>query len=82
MSLAEKLDAIRARGAERIAPERRAVIMAATKSLRESGIVERAIKVGDPLPEFSLDNTDGVTVRSTELLAKGAVVLTVFRGKW
>lgn len=82
MSLAEKLDAIRARGAKRIAPERRAVIMAATKSLRESGIVERAIKVGDPLPEFSLDNTDGVTVRSTELLAKGAVVLTVFRGKW
>ncbi len=82
MSLAEKLDAIRARGAKRIAPERRAVIMAATKSLRESGIAERAIKVGDPLPEFSLSNTNGVTVRSTDLLAKGAVVLTVFRGKW
>ncbi len=82
MSLAEKLDAIRARGAKRIAPERRAVIMAATKSLRESGIAERAIKVGDPLPEFSLSNTNGVMVRSTDLLAKGAVVLTVFRGKW
>jgi hypothetical protein len=82
MSLAEKLDAIRARGAKRIAPERRAVIMAATKSLRESGIAERAIKVGDPLPEFSLNDTNGVMVRSTDLLAKGAVVLTVFRGKW
>jgi hypothetical protein len=82
MSLAEKLDAIRARGAKRIAPERRAVMLAATKGLRESGIAGRAIKVGDPLPEFSLNNTDGVTVRSTDLLAKGAVVLTVFRGKW
>ena len=41
-----------------------------------------AIKVGDRLPEFSLGNTDGATVHSTELLGKGAVVLTVFRGKW
>lgn len=82
MSLAEKLDAIRARGAKRIAPERRAVMLAATKGLRESGIAGRAIKVGDPLPEFSLNDTNGAVVRSTDLLAKGAVVLTVFRGKW
>ncbi len=82
MSLAEKLDAIRAGGAKRIAPERRAVMLAATKALRESGIAERAIKVGAALPEFSLSNTDGTVVHSTDLLAKGAVVLTVFRGKW
>ena len=82
MSLAEKLDAIRARGAKRIAPERRAVMLAATKALGESGIAGRAIKVGDPLPEFSLSNTNGVMVHSADLLAKGAVVLTVFRGKW
>ncbi len=82
MSLAENLDAIRARGAKRIAPERRAVMLATTKALGESGIVGRAIKVGDRLPEFSLGNTDGATVHSTELLGKGAVVLTVFRGKW
>jgi peroxiredoxin len=40
------------------------------------------IKVGDPLPPFALKNAFGQEVRSSELLANGKLVLTVFRGSW
>ena len=53
--------------------------------LEEAGEAHKAAiaaKPGDPLPEFALKNADGVEVLSSDLLAKGAVVLTVFRGVW
>jgi len=50
--------------------------------LRDSGIMDGVIAVGDPLPPFALQNADGIEVRSADLLAKGAVVMTVFRGHW
>ena len=82
MSLEEKLAAIRAAGAERIPAEKRAIMGQATQDLRESGIMDGVPKLGDPLPAFALKNADGVEIRSPDLLAKGAVVLTVFRGVW
>ncbi len=82
MSLEDKLAEIRAAGAKRIPEDKRAIIGRATQDLRESGIMDRVIKVGDALPPFSLANANGETVSSADLLAKGAVVLTVFRGHW
>ena len=82
MSLAERLDAIREAGAKRVPAEKSAVMGAATRALRDSGIESGFIKVGDPLPEFALDNARGQVVRSAELLNRGTVVLTVFRGHW
>jgi len=54
----------------------------ATDDLRSSGILEGVIKVGDRLPAFALKNAFGEEVRSSELLASGPLVLTVFRGTW
>ena len=82
MSLAERLDAIREAGAKRIPAEKRAVMGAALRTLRDSDIAGGFIKVGDPLPGFALENARGQTVRSADLLNRGAVVLTVFRGHW
>ena len=82
MSLEDKLAALRAASAKRIPPEKRAVMLQATQELRESGIMDRVIKVGDRLPPFALANADGADVFSDDLLAKGTVVLTVFRGHW
>jgi peroxiredoxin len=44
--------------------------------------MDRVIKVGDPLPAFALPNAYGQEVRSADLLAKGPLVLTFFRGSW
>ena len=82
MSLAEKLDAIRESGAKRIPADKRAVMGAATQALRESEIERGFVRVGDPLPDFALGNARGQVVRSADLLNRGAVVLTVFRGHW
>ena len=82
MSLGEKLAEISAAGAKRMPEEVRATMGKATQELRESGILDRTIKVGDTLPAFSLENADGAMINSADLLSKGAVVLTVFRGYW
>ncbi|NRA53971.1 MAG: AhpC/TSA family protein [Gammaproteobacteria bacterium] len=54
----------------------------ATKNLAESGMVDKAPKVAEQLPTFSLPNQNGVTVNLSDLLAKGPVVVTFYRGGW
>ena len=80
--LAERLETIRQDADKRIPPDKRAIMHRATADLRASGIMDRVIKVGGPLPEFALTNAFGQEVRSSDLLAKGPLVLTVFRGSW
>lgn len=82
MSLAEKLDALREASAGRIPADKRAIMSAATQRLRDSGIMAGVPKVGDSLPEFSLNNANGVEVHSADLLSEGPLVLSVFRGTW
>lgn len=82
MSLGEQLAKIREGAAKRIPPERAAIMHAATEELRNSGILDEIAKVGDALPAFALPNGDGEIVRSDDLLAKGPLVLTFFRGAW
>jgi hypothetical protein len=80
--LAERLARIQEGANQRIPPDKRAIMHRATDELRASGIMDGVIKVGDPLPSFALNNSRGREVRSADLLAKGPVVLTVFRGSW
>ena len=82
MSLEDQLAKIREAGAKRIPEDKRAILGKATQDLRDSGIMDSVIQVGDTLPPFALQNTDGAEVSSADLLAKGAVVMTVFRGHW
>ena len=82
MSLKDKLDAIKQGAAARIPPQTLSLMEAATRSLRESGILERVIRPGQRLPPFALSNQNGAQIRAEDLLARGAVVLTVFRGHW
>ena len=80
--LAERLETIRQGADQRIPPDKRAIMHRATADLRASGIMDRVIKVGDPLPPFTLKNSSGEEVRSADLLATGPLVLTVFRSSW
>jgi peroxiredoxin len=54
----------------------------ATEELRASGIVERALKVGDKAPEFALPNPAGTIISSRTLLEKGPLVISFYRGRW
>ena len=82
MGLSEQLERIREGAAERIPADSVAVMHRATEELRASGIMDRVLKVGDRMPAFNLENTRGGTVSSADLLAKGPLVVSFFRGKW
>ena len=68
MSLEDQLAQIRAAGAKRMPEDKRAIMGKATQELRESGIVDRAIKVGDRLPDFEMSDSHGSLVASQNLL--------------
>jgi hypothetical protein len=82
MSLKEKLDATRAASAARRPPEQRAIMERANNDLRASGILNRVAAVGQVAPTFTAQNHDGGTVSSSDLLARGPLVLSFFRGSW
>ena len=82
MSLAVKLEKIREGAKERIPEETRILMQQATAELRDSGIMTSACKAGDPLPPFELVNVSGQRISSKELLAKGNLILTFYRGVW
>jgi peroxiredoxin len=54
----------------------------ATDELIATGQAQRAKKAGDAAPEFTLLDPDGKPVASRELLAKGPLVISFYRGVW
>jgi hypothetical protein len=54
----------------------------ATAVLKASGIEDRALKVADRAPGFTLFNQDDVQVSSADLLGQGPLVVSFFRGHW
>lgn len=54
----------------------------ATEQLRNSGIMEQVLKIGDTVPEFTLPDTKEQCVSLSSCLAKGPLVVTFFRGQW
>lgn len=82
MKLQEKLDQYKKSFLEKAPPDAVAVMQRATRDLADSGLLEKAVKVGDCAPDFTLENTEGEKVGLSGLLLKGPVVLTFYRGKW
>ena len=87
MSLQAKLDAFKAEiesgrppyNATRAAIE---TMHRATAELKASGQEARALKVGDKAPQFTLKDADGAPVSSTDLLSRGPLIVTFYRGAW
>jgi peroxiredoxin len=52
------------------------------RELAATGIAERALRVGERAPEFTLTTAVGERVALGGLLAEGPVVLTFYRGAW
>ena len=82
MILQERLDAYKAEFERKMPADKLAIMHRATEDLRRSGILDRVVKVGQPIPEFTLPNIRGGQVNSAELHSKGPLVLTFYRGVW
>ena len=82
MKLQEKLDAIK-KGFQEQAPRQVLDIMhRAVEDLKNSGILDQTVKVGDQAPDFNLNNSKGQPVTLKKLLASGPLVLGFYRGRW
>lgn len=82
MKLPEKMARYTHNFLKKVPPDVVAVMQAAKDGLRNSGILERAIKVGDRAPDFTLTNTDGRQISLDDLLRRGWLVLGFYRGRW
>ena len=87
MALQDRLDAFKAdftggKLAFKPTRERLELMARATNELIASGQAQRAKKAGDIAPEFSLKDADGNLVSSRDLLARGPLVVSFYRGVW
>jgi peroxiredoxin len=87
MALQDRLDAFKVdfeSGRFPLKPTKEALetMHRATDELIASAQAQRASKAGDTAPEFVLADPDGKPVSSRELLARGPLVVSFYRGVW
>ena len=82
MALQDELDAFRAKFAKMVPQDVRDQLHEANEDLRDTGILNRVVNIGDILPDFALPNQDGETVQLADLRARGPVIISYFRGNW
>ena len=82
MKLQDTLNAIRTEFENTAPAEVIGIMHRVNDDLKNSGILEKALKVGDKVPDFSLPDTKGNSIPLSSYLEKGPLVLTFFRGQW
>lgn len=82
MKLQEKLTEMKKENMVKRPPEIVAVLLQEVDNLVQSGITDKAIKVGETLPEFMLPDEKGNLVNSKHLLEKGPIAVSFYRGIW
>mgnify|MGYP003574493876 FL=1 len=80
--LREKIAEYDAAKAERVPAEVLKTMAEATCQLEGLGIVDRSLKAGDRIPDFTLPNHLSQQKRISELLAGSVLVLNFYRGGW
>jgi hypothetical protein len=61
-------------------PEVTAILRRGIEDVRASGAA--GLRIGEPALDFALPNQRGETVRLSERLSRGPVVLNFYRGVW
>ncbi|MFZ0298482.1 MAG: peroxiredoxin-like family protein [Candidatus Sulfotelmatobacter sp.] len=68
--------------AKYVPAETRAVHARAVAELKQQRLTDDILPVGSKIPEFQLQDHDGKSVSSSDLLAKAPLVLCFIRGRW
>jgi len=82
MPLEEKLQAMRSASAGKVSPDVLSIMQRSKQMVAESGVLQGAIKVGDKLPDFTLNDASGASVNLKDIRQQGAVLITHYRGVW
>ncbi|BDC98810.1 peroxiredoxin-like family protein [Persicobacter psychrovividus] len=82
MTFQEKLSNLKDRLEGKIPEDKLKIMHQATEDLKQSGLKNSVLGENEPAPSFSLVNQNGVPISSKDLLKKGPLVLTFYRGVW
>lgn len=82
MGLNEKLRAMKEASRGKLPPETRRIMADALQVVETTGQHLQALKAGERAPAFSLEDHSGRLWSSAELLEKGPLVVTFYRGSW
>src|SRR5690349_4283442 len=80
MTLGARLDKLRAARSSRKALH--APYEATIRELARTGFLDSALHTGHSFPDFLMPNAEGRLISSHEVLAKGPMVVSFFRGDW
>lgn len=81
-TLSDRLAAMREKAVRNLKPEVAHLIERHIDELRGPRTTNRPLRAGDIMPAFTLQDLDGNRVSSAELLARGPVVVSFYRGTW
>ena len=82
MSLKTQIDAFEVQKKANVPADILNLMDVTTEKLIAEQLSKHALKVGDKFPAFELPDSKGKQISSTELLAKGPLVLSFYRGGW
>jgi peroxiredoxin len=68
--------------AKYVPAETQAIHARAVASLKQQQLAAKILPIGSKAPEFHLPDHDGKSISSSELLAKGPLVICFIRGRW
>ena len=81
-TLQDKLDSFKSQFKTQAPAEAFEAFGRSTRELIDSGQADRALQAGDVIPDFVLSDSDKNNVSLKDLLTKGPVVMTFYRGVW
>lgn len=81
-SLAERLQRIKDGFLAQVPDAAKQIMQRTHDELASSGWEQRLVQVGARLPRFELSDTQGERWDSDAVLARGPLLLTVYRGVW
>src|SRR5258708_39026731 len=80
--LGSQLDALTESFKGKMPEEKKAIMGNAIETLRQSKILQTALKEGQQAPQFQLKDAKGERVNSAKLLKNGSLVVVFYRGSW
>ncbi len=82
MELSNQLDALATRTQAESSIGYTSAVGATDETIRNSRLMETALREGQKFPSFSLPSASGAVVRSADLLSHGPLIVSFYRGGW
>ncbi len=81
-TLAQQIDELNKNLTQQVPPEVLTSFGQSIEDVKKLQLEDHCIKVGDTFPNFQLKNTTNQVIELNDLLQKGPIIISFFRGSW